>query len=93
MKYALLLVPAFLIGCGTDCDKAGDQITAKYDECGIDTTATGGEAEDVDCTDELGTQSLCIAACVDAADCTVLAGTATDTALMTDYSDCAVACV
>ncbi|MFZ5477967.1 MAG: hypothetical protein ACOZNI_14430 [Myxococcota bacterium] len=73
-KFALLLIPAFAIGCGNACDKAGDRIVAKYDECGVDTTESEDEGEDVECTDELAEQSECLADVIEAADCSYLDG-------------------
>lgn len=89
----LLLLPAALIACGTDCDKAGDQISAKYDTCGIETTeAEESEAEE-ECTDADGVAALCIADCVDAADCTVLDGSADPMGEeMASYSECVTGC-
>lgn len=91
-KLSLLIVPvAFLVGCGNDCDKAADRMTAKLEECGITVDDGGEDGEDVECTDTLATQSLCYADCTEAADCTALDGTDMD-ALMS-YSECLAGCV
>ena len=92
-KLILLTIPAFLYGCGDACDKAADRMTAKYEECGIDLGDGGEGGEDVECTDELGTQSECLAGCVEAADCTILDGTSTDVDALTAYADCAAGCM
>lgn len=91
----LLLIPAFLYGCSDACEKAGDQITAKYEECGITLDEGDGDGESVECTDELATQSQCTADCTTAADCGVLDGTDTDMTgeAWTSYLDCLTGCV
>jgi hypothetical protein len=89
----LIILSAFalggLAGCKDDCEKASDTVTAKYEDCGIE-VADSDEESDVECTDELGTQSICVADCIDAADCTALDGTDSDAALelATCYTDC-----
>jgi len=64
----------FTVGCGgTDCEAAADTIAAKYETCGVaaatTTTSTGASAE---CTDAAGAASLCLAACIDKADCSLV---------------------
>lgn len=91
--FALLLIPAFLYGCGNACDKASDKTLAKYEECGIDVPETDG-GEDVECTDELAASSECYAGCISAADCGVLDGTDTDMTgeNWTSYTECLTGC-
>ena len=64
----------FTVGCGgNDCESAADTIAAKQESCGVktaSTTSTTGAS--VECTDALGKQSQCVAACTDKADCAVL---------------------
>ena len=89
----LIILSAFalvgLTGCKDDCEKAGDTVTAKYEDCGIE-VAESTDDEEVECTEELATLSLCTAECIDGADCTALDGTDTDAAteLATCYVDC-----
>jgi hypothetical protein len=64
----------FTVGCGgNDCEAAADTILAKQEACGVTaaaTTSTTGAS--VECTEALGTQSLCVAACTDGADCSLI---------------------
>jgi hypothetical protein len=88
----LIILSAFavvgLAGCKDDCEKAGDTVTAKYEDCGIEVAEDDGE--EVECTDELGTQSVCVADCIDHATCEALDGTDADASLelATCYVDC-----
>src|SRR5689334_23620775 len=64
----------FTVGCGgNDCEAAADTIAAKQEACGVTSSSTSGTTgASVECTEELGTQSLCLAACTDAADCSLI---------------------
>ncbi len=59
------------VGCGgSACETAADDITAKQASCPdyvAPTTTTDGAT--VECTDALGTQSACAAACITASTC------------------------
>jgi hypothetical protein len=85
-------------GCGkNDCEDASDRILAKYDECEVPTgDGEDGDAVEVDCTDELGTQQQNLASCIEAASCEVVtvSGDTADEAYLealTTYSDCVTA--
>lgn len=56
-----------LLGVANDCDRAADQIEAKYEECGQDLPPQQGSGGE--CTAELGQQSLCLTGCFAAASC------------------------
>ena len=64
----------FTVGCGgNDCEAAADTILAKQEACGVTAAATTGTSgTTAECTEALGTQSLCVAACTDAADCALI---------------------
>jgi len=65
---------AFAQGCGNDCDAAADDIEAKAEECGIDTSdGDGGDAE-VECTDSRAANATCVASCFTNAPCDALTG-------------------
>lgn len=91
MKKILVfaLISSLALACKSDCDSASDDITAKYAECGIE-AAEGEEGEEVECTEELGTQMLCMADCYAAADCAALDGT--DAKLALELGTCLVDC-
>lgn len=93
-KFLILVVPCFFYGCGNACDKAGDTITAKYEECGVE-VEEGEEGEEAECDDKAAATAECTADCVDAADCGVIDGSNTDftSAEWTDYSACLTDCV
>lgn len=91
-KVTLFLVPlALLSACSDPCEKAGDRITAKYEECGIDVGEDTGGGEEVECTKEEEEAAICTADCVEAADCAALDGSDTDLAL--EYVDCLTGCI
>lgn len=90
-KLALLALPIFVVGCATECDKASDRVTAKYEECGMTVDTTGDTGAEIECTDELAAQSTCVADCVEAADCAALDGSDVDA--MTAYAECLGGCV
>ena len=91
----LLVVPAVLVVVACHCQDraapAADRMTAKYEDCGFDTTTDGEDGEDAKCAAELATQSSCLADCIEAADCDAL--TSTDPAVAQDYWDCLAECV
>jgi hypothetical protein len=72
--FAALISTFALAGCaGNDCEQAADTIAAKYEECGMDVSGGDGDGgEEVECTEDLGTKSLCAADCMDAAPCEVV---------------------
>jgi hypothetical protein len=91
MAFAMGCLVVGGVGCGNDCDDAADRIAAKADECGLTTTdGTSDGGEEVECTEELGTQSLCLAGCTEAASCEALKGEDLD-ALAT-YGECVAGC-
>lgn len=70
------------------CQLAVDQIVAKYESCNIEVTPSGEDPPE--CTAELGQQSLCVAACLNATTCAVLNGE--DQEGLSAYADCLGAC-
>jgi hypothetical protein len=87
------LVLGTMAACGDPCEKAGDRVTAKYEDCGIDIPEGGDTSADAECTDEAEALATCYADCIDAQECDVLAGTATTTTGLTDYAACLGDCV
>lgn len=85
-------IAAFASGCGTDCDAAADDVTAKYEECGITIPSVedGGD-EEPECTEAAGTLQLCQADCITAASCDVLNAKGTPEELAA-YGECQTAC-
>lgn len=82
---------AFVVGCGPNkCEKAGDDIVAKYESCGIEVTTTDGGGETAECTEELGKQSECVAKCTTDATCETLKGEDVDGAVA--YAECLGGC-
>jgi hypothetical protein len=81
--------PCIGAACPNDCDHAGDIIVQRYEACDIEVETTD-DTEEVECTDALAAQYLCIAACIEVAPCEALAGTDADAALAlaTCYSEC-----
>ena len=73
----LMLGFAGLAGCKSACEKADDQIRAKYVDCGL--TVDNGEdtSEPPACTEESATAAQCTADCISAAECGVFTGTVT----------------
>lgn len=71
----------------TVCDIAVDAIYAKYEACAI-AVEPGGETGE--CTEALGKQATCVAACVDAASCETLKGEDSEGAQA--FSDCLSVC-
>lgn len=67
------------------CETAADRVTAKFEACSIEVSGGGGSGM-TECTDELGEQSLCIAACVDSTSCDTLNGMDPDGAVA--YANC-----
>ena len=63
----------FTVGCGgSDCETASDTVAAKYETCGATLPAgTDGDA-DAECSEAAGKASLCLAACIDKADCALI---------------------
>jgi hypothetical protein len=80
---------AFVAGCDTrsQCERAGDDITAKYELCSID---TDGEGDPPQCSVELGTQSACVATCTTEASCEALKGDDSEGAVA--YGKCISGC-
>lgn len=77
------------IGIGASpCELATEQIVAHAEECGLDIGDPGGQ--DVDCTPELGKQSLCAAGCFTAASCGAFNGTDSDAT--DEYINCVSGC-
>ncbi len=97
MAFGLLgALSLMVIGCGgTDCDKAADEIEAKYGECGVDLPTSSDNASGGECTAEAGTQALCLSGCFGAASCDCV-GLGDATACTTDdsaaYLDCIAGC-
>jgi len=81
---------AFAQGCGNDCDAAADEITAKFEECGITVSGGDGDGSGGECTEEAAAAATCLADCVTAAPCEALDGTDVDAAL--DYGTCVLDC-
>lgn len=79
--------PCVGAGCPDDCERASDIVVLRYRECGISVESSDDEFE---CTEALGVQSLCIAACIDDAPCAAIDGTDSDASLvLVDcYTDC-----
>lgn len=88
----LFLSVSFLaaLGCAgaTDCEKAAETRTAKFEECGIPSEES--TIDDEECTEEYGTQSLCIADCTDVASCDALTGD--DNTAQLAYAECIGGC-
>lgn len=86
------LATAGVVGCGgNDCEDAADRIAAKAEECGISTTDGGSsDGAEVECTDELGAQSQCIAGCYESASCEALKGEDLEGA--TALGECVLGC-
>lgn len=86
-----LLLGLAAVGCGKNkCEQAGDDITAKHDECSITVSTTDGSDSSVECTDALGKQSECIAKCTTDASCDTLKGMDPDGAVA--YAECLGGC-
>lgn len=90
------ILGALSIGCGGNaCEKAGDQVEAKYTECGKSLPTTSGGSTSVECTDALGKSAQCSADCLSAASCDCIGlGDATKCTMdqLKSYTDCATAC-
>ena len=73
-QTALLKSSSAIGGLGkTDCERAADSVSAKFTGCGGTVTPTSSSSgSPAECTDQLGTISLCQAACLEAADCSLL---------------------
>lgn len=88
---SMMIAAGALQGCGNDCDAAADDITAKYEECGITLPAGGDGDGGGECTDEAAKLATCLAACVTAADCKALDGS--DPAALMKYGECTGKCL
>ena len=63
----------FTVGCGgNDCESAADTIAAKYETCGATLPTGGTDSGSAECTEAAGKSSLCLAACIDKADCALV---------------------
>jgi hypothetical protein len=86
----------FTVGCGgNDCEKAADTFAAKFESCGGKVTDTSTSGSSAECTDAAGALALCNAACIDAADCSlvVVDTTKPPTAEQAKaFTDCVTAC-
>ena len=93
-NLALLLIPAFLVGCADACEKAADRTLAFYEGCGVDLPEGSGDAEAAECTDEAAALADCAQGCLDAAGCGIIDGSDTDYTgeAWTTYGECATAC-
>lgn len=90
--HLLALLPlALATGCSDPCQEASDRIAARYEECGFEVSEEEQEDAESECTDKEGEEALCVADCMEAADCAAFDGTDPDAAMA--YSNCAVACV
>jgi hypothetical protein len=56
------------------CELAADSVTDKITKCGGTVTTSSGSGDQTVCSDEQGAQATCQAACIDAADCSLLLG-------------------
>jgi hypothetical protein len=72
----------------TPCDTAANRISARFEECGIETTEEGGEK--AECTEEAGALAQCTADCTDAADCDAFDGSNAEAA--TAWLECLGVC-
>jgi hypothetical protein len=93
MKKILVfaIVSAFALACKNDCEKAADDMTAKYEECGFEIADGDGDGEEAECTDEAAELATCTADCVTNADCAALDGSDLDLAL--EYATCLSDCI
>lgn len=77
------------------CELAADLITAKFTSCGGPVPPSTGSGTTPECTDALGAQYTCLAACFTAADCTIIVADASKppTAEQTKaFLDCITKC-
>ena len=92
MACGLFVLGVLAFGCSkSKCEQAADDITAKYDDCGIEVTGGDGDGDGGECTEEIGKQSECVAKCTTDASCEVLKGEDPDGAV--DYATCLGDCV
>ena len=90
------ILGALSIGCGGNaCEKAADQVEAKFTDCGATLPTTSGTSGSTECTDDLGKKSQCSADCISAASCDCI-GAGDITKCTADqaksYGDCSTAC-
>lgn len=78
---------------GNACQKYADTLIAKYTECGIEVTGTGGSTS-AECTPDLAVLAACYEACVPKVDCACLKDpTGADCSTKQQpYIDCVTAC-
>jgi hypothetical protein len=80
-NLTLLFAAAFSLGLATSsgcdddngganaCERAGQRMLDKLEECGVDLGSGDGGGEAQECTDELAASSACTADCMDPAPC------------------------
>lgn len=84
MRLVLPFTVLFLGACATDCEKAADTRAAKFEECGI--ASEESTADEEECSEEYGAQSVCIATCTEDATCDALTGDDDEAQLA--YAEC-----
>lgn len=73
MRYSAVFV-LMLVGCGSDCERAQNIISAKMQRCGLDAN-DGTDTGPSDCTATQGDFAMCLAHCTRSAPCAALDGT------------------
>jgi hypothetical protein len=80
-NLTLLFAAAFSLGLATSsgcdddggganaCERAGQRIVDKYEECDVDLGSGDGGGEAQECTDEIAANAACLADCLDPAPC------------------------
>lgn len=105
-KLTLTLAAAFSLGlvtssaCDDDgganaCERAGQRMADKYEECGFELEDGGEGGEAAECTDEVAQQSECMATCMENTTCEVINldyDFADPPQEATDYGECIAAC-
>ena len=96
MRTVILSIAAAftLTACKDACEKLADDITAKYEDCGVDLPESDGgddSSGDTECDKE---QAECYSGCYTDADCAAFTGGTSADALdaLTSWSDCVAAC-
>jgi len=75
MACGLFVLGLFTLGCSSGknkCEQSKDEIEAKYDECGLTDPGSSSSGSGETCSEEMGTQSECVAKCTNSASCEAL---------------------